>query len=71
MGAWLAGTTKGPPLPPLTKGGAMRGAGILDDKTIWRPVDRYARKFELGKLAPHDLRRKWAKLCRRAGGDLK
>ena len=25
---------------------------------------------EVGKLAPHDLRRTCAKLCRKAGGDL-
>lgn len=28
------------------------------------------RETELGQLAPHDLRRTCAKLCRRAGGDL-
>jgi integrase len=31
---------------------------------------RYAKETELGKLAPHDLRRTCAKLCRKAGGDL-
>ena len=31
---------------------------------------RYARETELGKLAPYDLRRTCAKLCRKAGGDL-
>lgn len=25
----------------------------------------------MGKLSPHDLRRRCAKLCRKAGGDLK
>ena len=33
-------------------------------------VVRYARETELGKLAPHDLRRTCAKLCRKVGGDL-
>ena len=33
-------------------------------------VVRYARETKLGKLAPHDLRRTCAKLCRKAGGDL-
>ena len=31
---------------------------------------RYVKATELGKLAPHDLRRTCAKLCRKAGGDL-
>jgi integrase len=31
---------------------------------------RYAKETELGRLAPHDLRRTCAKLCRKAGGDL-
>ena len=30
----------------------------------------YARQTSLGKLAPHDLRRTCAKLCRKAGSDL-
>ena len=47
----------------------MKGSGIQDEKAIWRVVVRYARETELGKLAPHDLRRTCAKLCRKAGGD--
>ena len=31
---------------------------------------RYAKASDLGKLAPHDLRRTCAKLCRKAGGEL-
>ncbi len=37
---------------------------------MWRLVMRYAKETELGKLAPHDLRRTCAKLCRKAGGEL-
>ena len=48
----------------------MQGKGLRDEKAIWRLVVRYARETELGKLAPHDLRRTCAKLCRKAGGDL-
>ena len=33
-------------------------------------VVRYARQTSLGQLAPHDLRRTCAKLCRKAGGEL-
>ncbi len=55
---------------PVAKAGVMQGRGIQDEKAIWRLVVRYARETELGKLAPHDLRRTCAKLCRKAGGDL-
>ena len=55
---------------PITKGGLVQESGIRDEKAIWRLVVRYARETELGKLAPHDLRRTCAKLCRKAGGDL-
>ena len=43
---------------------------MADEKAIWNLVMRYAKETALGKLAPHDLRRTCAKLCRRAGGDL-
>jgi integrase len=33
-------------------------------------VVHYAQATSLGKLAPHDLRRTCAKLCRKAGGEL-
>ncbi len=65
-----AGITEGRLFRPVTKAGVMKGIAILDEKVIWRLVVRYARETELGKLAPHDLRRTCAKLCRRAGGDL-
>ena len=38
------------------------------EKVVWSTVLEYARA--LGKLAPHDLRRTYAKLCRASGGDL-
>ena len=43
---------------------------MQDEKGIWHIVVQYARQTSLGKLAPHDLRRTCAKLCRKAGGDL-
>ena len=55
---------------PVSRGGVVSGEAILDEKVVWRLVVRYARETELGKLAPHDLRRTCAKLCRKAGGDL-
>ena len=65
-----AGITEGRLFRPVTKGGVLKGDAIQDEKAIWRLVVRYARETELGRLAPHDLRRTCAKLCRRAGGDL-
>src|SRR5215469_15554377 len=39
---------------------------------IWHIVTKYARQTGLvDKLAPHDMRRTCAKLCRESGGDLK
>jgi integrase/recombinase XerD len=48
----------------------MVGTEIRDEKAVWRLVMRYAQATALGKLAPHDLRRTCAKLCRKAGGEL-
>ncbi|MGI4830928.1 MAG: tyrosine-type recombinase/integrase [Janthinobacterium lividum] len=62
--------TEGRIFRPVTKAGVVKGSAILDEKVVWRLVVRYARETELGKLAPHDLRRTCAKLCRKAGGDL-
>ena len=36
----------------------------------WQVVVDYARATSLAKLAPHDLRRTCAKLCRKSGGEL-
>ncbi|MGI4827216.1 MAG: tyrosine-type recombinase/integrase [Janthinobacterium lividum] len=62
--------TEGRIFRPVTKAGVVKGSAILDEKVVWRLVVRYARETDLGKLAPHDLRRTCAKLCRKAGGDL-
>ncbi len=55
---------------PVSKAGELAGAEIRDEKAVWRLVMRYAKASDLGKLAPHDLRRTCGKLCRKAGGDL-
>jgi len=70
--AWTAsaGLTEGRLFRPVHKSGRLAGDQIKDEKAIWRLVLRYAKQTELGKLAPHDLRRTCAKLCRKAGGDL-
>ena len=70
--AWLAaaGIESGRLFRPVSRGGVVAGDEIRDEKAVWRLVMRYAKVIELGKLAPHDLRRTCAKLCRKAGGDL-
>ena len=42
----------------------------LSERMIWHIVMKHARAVGLKKLAPHDLRRTCAKLCRASGGDL-
>jgi integrase/recombinase XerD len=49
-----AGISSGPLFRPVTKGGAVQGRGLQDEKAIWPIVVRYARETELGQLAPHD-----------------
>lgn len=64
---WIAAAsiTQGRLFRPVTKAGVMKGTGNLDEKVVCRLVVRYARETELGKLAPHDLRRTCAKVCRK------
>ena len=62
--------TDGPLFRAVSKGGEVQGRALQHEKAVWRIVARYARETELGKVAPHDLRRTCAKLCRKAGGDL-
>ena len=69
---WIraAGIAGGRVFRSVNKGGKVVGAAIADEKAVWQVVLKYARATALGKLAPHDLRRTCAKLCRKAGGDL-
>jgi integrase len=68
---WIdaAGLQQGKLLRPINKSGKLSGAGITP-KVIWWVVLAYAQKADLQKLAPHDLRRTCAKLCRASGGEL-
>jgi integrase/recombinase XerD len=70
--AWLeaSGIERDRLFRPVSKAGELAGEEIRDEKAVWRLVMRYAKASDLGKLAPHDLRRTCAKLCRKAGGDL-
>ena len=47
------------------------GVGRRDDrKSLWHVVKMYAKKLEIPKRAPHDLRRSCARFCHAAGGEL-
>ena len=53
----------------IGKGGRLQG-GTLAEVGVWWLVKEYAEGIGLKNLAPHDLRRTCAKLCRKSGGDL-
>jgi integrase len=42
----------------------------LGEKVVWQMLREYAAGIGIAGLAPHDLRRTCAKLCRAAGGEL-
>ena len=42
----------------------------MTDKVVWHVVKTHAKKLEIPKLAPHDLRRSCARFCHTAGGEL-
>ena len=69
---WLSAATitDGRIFRSVNKGDKVIGEGIADEKAIWRIVLKYATQTSLDNLAPHDLRRTCAKLCRKAGGNL-
>jgi integrase len=53
----------------INKGRRVYGAGMTAN-VVWSIVRGYANEIGIPKLAPHDLRRTCAKLCRAAGADL-
>jgi site-specific recombinase XerD len=42
----------------------------MSEKVVWQLLQPYALASGLAGIAPHDLRRTTAKLCRAAGGEL-
>jgi len=42
----------------------------MTEKVVWHVVKMHAKKLEMPKLAPHDLRRSCARFCHAAGGEL-
>jgi integrase len=64
-----AGIREGKLFRAVDKADRAWGSGITE-KVVWWTVLAYARPLGFTRLAPHDLRRTCAKLCRAAGGEL-
>jgi site-specific recombinase XerD len=54
---------------PVNRGGCVTGER-LGEKVVWQMLKKYAAEVGVPGVAPHDLRRTCAKLCRAAGGEL-
>jgi site-specific recombinase XerD len=68
--AWTAaGVADGHVFRPVSRAGAVTGQG-LGEKVVWAMLRQYAAEVGVPGIAPHDLRRTCAKLCRAAGGEL-
>jgi site-specific recombinase XerD len=68
---WLqtAGIEEGPIFRRVSANGRV-GEDALTERAVWQLVREYAAQVGIGALAPHDLRRTAAKLCRAKGGEL-
>ena len=53
----------------VSSAGRVWGEAVTE-KLVWHVVKEFAGKIGVSKLAPHDLRRSCARLCRAAGGEL-
>lgn len=69
--AWTAraGVTDRYIFRPVHRGDQLQG-DRLSEKVIWQLLRPYAAAAGVAGIAPHDLRRTTAKLCRAAGGEL-
>src|SRR5580698_1931551 len=54
---------------PVNRAGTVTGER-LGEKVVWQMLRQYAAEVGVPGIAPHDLRRTCAKLCRAAGGEL-
>jgi site-specific recombinase XerD len=54
---------------PVHRGDQVRGVR-MSEKVVWQLLQPYAVAAGIPGIAPHDLRRSCAKLCRAAGGEL-
>jgi site-specific recombinase XerD len=69
--AWTSASvvTSGHVFRPVNRGGGITGER-LGEKVVWQMLKQYAAEIGVPGIAPHDLRRTCAKLCRAAGGEL-
>ena len=69
--AWTAaaGLAEGHVLRPVTRGDQVQGEHMTE-KVVWQLLQPYAAAAGVPGIAPHDLRRSCAKMCRAAGGEL-
>jgi integrase len=64
-----AGIIEGHVFRPVIRDDRLAG-DRLGEKVVWQMLREYAAEMGIPGLAPHDLRRTCAKLCRAAGGEL-
>src|ERR1700680_999851 len=64
-----AGLLEGHVLRPLNRGDEAQGER-RSEKVVWQLLQPYATAAGVPGIAPHDLRRSCAKMCRAAGGEL-
>ena len=69
--AWTsdANVADGHVFRPVNRGGQVQ-AVALSEKVVWQLLQGYAATAGVPGIAPHDLRRSCAKMCRAAGGEL-
>jgi site-specific recombinase XerD len=69
--AWtLAGNvTEGQVFRAVNRSDQVRD-GAMSEKVVWQLLQPHAEAAGLADIAPHDLRRSCAKMCRAAGGEL-
>jgi site-specific recombinase XerD len=69
--AWTSavGVAEGRVFRSVHRGDQVLGAA-LSEKVVWQLLQGYAAAASVPGIAPHDLRRTCAKMCRAAGGEL-
>ena len=69
--AWteVAGVAEGHVLRRIARGDQVQPER-MSEKVVWQLLPPYAAAAGVPGLAPHDLRRSCAKMCRAAGGEL-
>ena len=63
------GLTEGHVFRPVNRGDDVQG-DRMSEKVVWQMLIAYASATGVPGIAPHDLRRTCAKLCRASGGEL-